>query len=367
MTRALLSAVLLLLPALALGQATPEAKAEPAPAASAAESAPAAAAVAIDPGTAAKPAAPALVADPRTWGKSETEWKSHRELAGHVFIPSSLIRYPFSQTSFGLKFGMGSGTATGPSLVWTGNPSDPLAFGPNKDYPFNGLGFGVDGSARILEWLSARLSIFGDAYLGSSRESILVVGTQVKASADLGVQGSFQLGKHFRLAAALDVVYGPAFSVLVADGIANAIKNGAGNANVLDQTSTFTWIPNVSGAWAPFPFLGLTLNISSINPYTKATGTASYAQNGWGLALAADFDLAPLVPAVPFGVLVAYSLVGPLGGVGVTRVNSYDFGFFYTGRKDLALGIEFDIRSTRIQGDLAATMTIVVFTMRYYF
>src|SRR5512136_922613 len=168
MTRALLPAVLLLFPALALGQAAPEAKVDPAPAASAAESAPAAAAVAIDPGTAAKPAGPAAsagVVDPRTWGTRESEWKSHRELAGHVFIPSSVIVDPFSQTAFGLRFGLGGGSATGPSVVWTGDPSNPFVPGPDKDYPYYGLGFGVDASVRFLEWLSARLTIGGDAYL----------------------------------------------------------------------------------------------------------------------------------------------------------------------------------------------------------
>ena len=369
MARALVPAVLLLLPALALGQAAPEAKAEPAPAASAPGSAPAAAA-ALDPGTAAKPAgpvAPAGVVDPRTWGTRETEWKSHRELAGHVFIPSFIIQEPFSQTSFGLKFGFGSGSATGPSLVWTGNPSDPLAPGPDKDYPFNALGFGVNVTARILEWLSARLLIGGDAYLGSGRDSILVIGTQVKAAADLGVMASFPVGEHFRLAAAFDVTYGPAFNVLVAEGIASAIRDGTANVDVLNRTSTFTWIPGLLGAWAPFPFLGATLNLQFVHPSTTETGTSSFSQNGWSLAGAVDFDLAPLVPAVPFGVIVAYKLLGPLGSTGVTRTDNLDFGLFYTGRKDLALGLEFDLRWFHIQSELASTGTTVLFTMRYYF
>jgi hypothetical protein len=125
MARAFVPAVLLLLPALALGQAAPEVKAEAAPAASAPQPAPAATAISIDPGTAAKPAEPAastVAVDPRTWGKPEPEWKSHRELAGHVFVPSTIILDPFSQTAFGLKFGLGGGSATGPTLDWSGFP-----------------------------------------------------------------------------------------------------------------------------------------------------------------------------------------------------------------------------------------------------
>jgi hypothetical protein len=366
--RALLPAVLLLLPALALGQATPEVKAEPVPAASAVESAPAATAVAIDPGTAAKPAGPgasAGIVDPRTWGTRESEWKSHRELAGHVFIPSSVIVDPFSQTAFGLRFGLGGGSATGPSVVWTGDPSNPFVPGPDKDYPYYGLGFGLDASVRFLEWLSARLAIGGDAYLGSGRDSILVVGTQVKVLADLGLKGSFNVGKNFRLAFGLDATYGPAMSVLVAQGIREAFQ--AGDPEFLKRTNTITWIPGFYGAWAPFPFLGASLNLQYINPMTTQTGTSSYTQNGWSLAGGVDFDLAPLVRAVPIGLSVAYKLVGPLGSTGVTRIDSLDVGLFYTGRKDLALGLEIDMRWTTLQGDLASTATVAILVMRYYF
>jgi len=59
--------------------------------------------------------------------------------------------------------------------------------------------------------------------------------------------------------------------------------------------------------------------------------------------------------------------LGPLGSTGVTRTDNLDFGLFYTGRKDLALGLEFDLRWFHIQSELASTGTTVLFTMRYYF
>jgi hypothetical protein len=158
MARAFVPAVLLLLPALALGQAAPEVKAEAAPAASAPQPAPAATAISIDPGTAAKPAEPAastVAVDPRTWGKPEPEWKSHRELAGHVFVPSTIILDPFSQTAFGLKFGLGGGSATGPTLDWSGFPNQlPTVVPASKDYPYYGLGFGTE--FRSDSWSGSR-------------------------------------------------------------------------------------------------------------------------------------------------------------------------------------------------------------------
>jgi hypothetical protein len=194
-----------------------------------------------------------------------------------------------------------------------------------------------------------------------------VIGTQVKMLGDLGLKGSFQLGKHFRLAFGLDVTYGPALNVLVADGIRQAIQSGSPDkTDFLNRTNTVTWIPGFFGAWAPFPFLGATLNLQYIHPQTSATGTASFSQNGWSLAAAVDFDLAPLVRAVPIGVVVAYKLVGPLGSTGVTRTDDLYIGLFYTGRKDLALGLEVATKLFRVAADLASKATAGLLTMRYY-
>jgi len=294
---------------------------------------------------------------------------SHRELAGHLFLPSHLVDDPFSYTSFGMTFGLGAGDALGPVLN-LGPP--PSITGDSKYYGYTGLGLGFEFQARILEYLSMRAAVAADAYLGTGRGSVLVVGTQVRASGDLGLKGSLPVGKNFRFALSVDAIYGPAFNVLLAQGIVEAIDACRADptnctldpGQFMQETDTLTWNLGLAGSWAPTAYLGLTLNARYLNP-TKV-GNASYSKNGGLLAGALEFDARPLVHWLPVGVNFAYSMLAPLGNVGVTRRTNYGVGLYYTGRKDLALGLEIDWLETRLQDQLASNSTLAWVNLRYY-
>jgi hypothetical protein len=341
---ALLSAVLIA-PVAALAQASAPAPASPA----ASTPAPAATATAIP--------APCL-----------EEPKFGRELGGHLFLPSHIIDNPFSDSAFGITFGLGAGEALGPQVQL----QPPAILPSTKWYGYTSLGIGVVGSYRILEYLSVRALLATNAYLGTGNGAILTVGSSARITVGAGVKGSLPIGDNVRLAATFDLTYGPVYSLLIAQGLVDAINScraDPANCNIdpgtfLQQQSTVSYIPGLVGSWAPWPFLGVTGDLKFLFP-TK-TGKASYTQNGIELAAMVDFDAKPLLSWLPVGVNAAYSIQSPLGSNGVTTLQEYGFGFYYTGRKDLALGLELDWKQGRLENTQVSHVTLGWLNFKYY-
>jgi hypothetical protein len=295
------------------------------------------------------------------------EEKMGREMGGHSFLPSHLIEDPFSYTAFGTFFGLGAGNALGPAFA-----NDPPRIDGEKWYGYTGLGLGMLLNVRILEYLSARALLNTTAYLGTGSGAALTVGTSARITGDIGVKGSLPVGDNWRFSASLDMSYGPVYSLLLLNGIVDALNQcrlnpsqcsfdpGAG----FQQINTVTWMAGFAGSWAPTPYLGFTGNVQFIAP-TK-TGDASIAQNGVIFAIAAEFDALPLVRWLPIGVNTAYQLTSGVGGNRVPTANSAGFGFYYTGRKDLALGLEIDWKWSTLETQQVSTATLAWLNFRYY-
>jgi hypothetical protein len=298
----------------------------------------------------------------------EPKWG--RELGGHFFMPSHLIDDPFSYTAFGMTFGLGSGSALGPELHLS--PPPPVITPGTKWYGYTGLGVGFIQNVRFLEYLSARIAVSTQAYLGTGNGSVIAVGSSARVTGDVGVKGSLPAGEHFRFGATFDITYGPVYSLLIAQGIQDAVNACRLDPNTcqidlgsfLQQEDTVTYIGGLSGAWAPLPFLGVILNAQFIAP-TK-TGKASVSQNGYTLAAMVDFDAKPLLNWLPLGLNLTYSITSPIGSNGVTTTQDYGAGLYYTGRPDLALGLELDWRNGRLTGQQVSESTLAWINFRYY-
>lgn len=310
--------------------------------------------------------APAGTATAATPAPQEEKWG--RELNGHFFLPSHIIEDPFSYTAFAMFFGLGSGNALGPDF----QTEPPFILPGERWYGYTGLGLGMLMNVRILEYLSARALLNTTAYLGTGRGAALTVGTSARITGDIGVKGSLPIGDKVRLSASVDAAYGPVYSLLLANGIANALNNCRQNPSQCSfdlgsgfQTiETVTWIAGLNGAWAPTPYLGFTGNFQFIAP-TK-TGDASIAQNGLTFAGMADFDFLPLVRWLPVGMNVAYQLTTGIGGNKVPTAQEAGFGFYYTGRKDMALGLEIDWKWSTLETQQTSTATLAWVNFRYY-
>ena len=79
-----------------------------------------------------------------------------------------------------------------------------------------------------------------------------------------------------------------------------------------------------------------------------------------------DFDALPLVKWLPLGASVAYQLTTGLGGNKVPTAQEAGFGFYYTGRKDLALGLEIDWKWSTLETQQTSTATLAWINFRYY-
>jgi hypothetical protein len=293
--------------------------------------------------------------------------KLGREMNGHLFMPSHLIEDPFSYTAFAMFFGLGSGNALGPELQL-----QPPAIVGEKWYGFTGLGLGMLMNVRILEYLSARALLNTNAYLGTGSGAALTVGTSARITGAVGVKGSLPVGDNWRFAATLDVSYGPVFSLLLANGLIDQLNQCRNNPSqcTIDPGSGFqtintvTWIGGLSGSWAPTPYLGFTANTQFIAP-TK-TGDASIAQNGFVVGGSGEFDALPLVKWLPLGVNVAYQITTGVGGNKVPTAQDAGFGLYYTGRPNLALGVELDWKWSTLDTQQASTATLAWVNLRYY-
>ena len=206
---------------------------------------------------ATSPAAATTAAAPAPAPKAEE--KMGRELGGHYFLPSHVTDDPFSYTAFGTFFGLGSGNALGPEFQL-----DPPAIIGDKWYGYTGLGLGMLLNVRFLEYLSARASLITTAYLGTGRGAALTVGTSARITGDIGVKGSLPVGDSWRFSAGLDMSYGPVFSLLLANGLVDALSNCRVNPSQcsydlgqgFQQINTVTWTGTLTAAWAPTPTWG---------------------------------------------------------------------------------------------------------------
>jgi hypothetical protein len=284
-----------------------------------------------------------------------------REMGGHTFLPSHIIDNPFSESAVSVNVGVGAGDALGPLVQ-----RDPPAILPDsKWYGYTALGILVGADIRILEYLSARAAFAASAYLGSGKDSVLVVGANARISGGAGLKGSLPVGDDLRFAATFDVIYGPVYTVLIAQGLVDAIQSGQITTSEFLQTKdTVTWIGGLVGSWAPWPFLGLTLNGQFVAP-TK-TGLASYAQNGILVAAMADFDARPLLAWLPVGLNLAYSITSPVGSNGISTLQEFGFGVYYTGKRDFALGLEIDWKLGRLENTQASQATLAWLNFKYY-
>lgn len=301
---------------------------------------------------------------PATEAKPAAE-KSYRELGGHTFLPSHLLSDPFSYTAVGLFWGAGTGSATGPTVKWDPTTQRPV-WDPTvtRSYDYVGLALGLVLNVRILEYLSVYALVDSGAYLGDSGSSMLVVGTNARLGGSLGVKGSLPIGDKVRLSAAMGVEYGPVFTALIANGLIDAFQSGAINADQFLQSNTaLTWTPAVSAAYAPWAFLGLTGTARFYFP--TGSGNVQYASNGVSLAAMADFDFLKVLPWLPVGVNGTYALLTPLGGTLATS-QEFGFGLWYTGRRELAAGIEIDWRNGKIENGQTSNQMLAWLNLRYY-
>lgn len=287
------------------------------------------------------------------------------EMDGHQFLPSQLIETPFRETTFKLGILYGFGSATGPGYIISGGQ---LVQSGQADYTFAAFAQTFRYEYRFAEWLSAGAVVLTNLYSGIDGPSAIAVGAEVGLGFGLRVKAGHRFGP-IETAIIVDASTAPEFGLVVAAGIANAIRNGALDPGAaLQTTHALTVTPLATASWALFPALGLTLNAGYVYKSLRLNGVNIANQNGVQLAAMADFDFGK-ISSVPVGLTAGYRLTAPLGDSGesgVERVDDISGGIFYTARRELGLGMEIGWRAFTIRPPLDSKGVLLQLSLQYY-
>jgi len=289
---------------------------------------------------------------------------SHRSLNGHRFMPTETVDSPFAVTSAGMSLVLGVGSAVGPRYGVVGDPPS-LEIVGTQDYSFAGGGGYFRYDQRLADWLSLRARIGWAVFAGIDGPSAVAVGANVRPAGSLGVTVGHDLGDAFRVAAVVDLDYSPQFGILVAEALAYAIENqdlDAGQA--FQQDNVLSVQPGIAASWAPHRALGLTGTLQYLGA-SLDTNEESLQESGYLVGLLADLDLGALT-RVPVGVALGARLAGPLGSGDLDTIRQWLLAVQYTGRSDLAIGVEMYWQTFRVRPELDSDIQIAEIVMRYY-
>jgi hypothetical protein len=290
---------------------------------------------------------------------------SHRSLNGHRFMPTETVDSPFSVTSAGMSLVLGIGSAVGPTYVIV--PGDPPTLGKSgtRDYSFAGGGGYFRYDQRLADWILLRARLGWAIFSGIDGPSAIAVGASVRPAGSLGVTVGRDLGDTFRIAALVDLDYSPQFGLMVAEALAYAIENQdleAGEA--FQQDNVLTVQPGIAVSWAPQRALGLTGTLQYLGA-SLDTQEESLQESGYLVGLLADLDLGALT-RVPVGVALGARRAGPLGSSDLDTIRQWLLAVQYTGRADLAIGVEMYWQTFRVRPELDSDVQIAEIVMRYF-
>ena len=285
-----------------------------------------------------------------------------RELAGHVFFPSLIVADPFVSTYFSSSVAAGYEWIDGPDFDALGNLVD-----TTRSYRAQAMAEGVTFQANLNDFMAIRFAGGGGLDGGSNARSALVVGMIQPITAGAGATLSWNIAANARLGFLGDFVYAHTKLIQPLVGIENSLLVGeVQTASVSEKLNSYSLLPGLALAIAPSPAVGL-LASAQYNWTTLSDGTTRHFQNV-SLGASVQLDLLPDA-ALPLGLLASYRGTIPFESE-VRFTNTVEGGLFYTGRKDLDLGLDaqvkwFDLRPEHLIR-LDTTQLIGVVQLRYH-
>lgn len=254
-----------------------------------------------------------------------TEPSEGRVLGGHRFIPSEAIPGPFVTTDFQTQTGLGFASFN------VGG----------TDYSLGLLAQFMRFQVAATPWLALRMGIDGQALSGVNTDAALVFGASAGYDLTAGASVSWLLDR-MRVSGSFDLLSSQSSRFDVYDALKDSITAGKIDAStLLINTKTTTFAPGAQVAYGFNPMLGAFghARLALVNG-TEGKGDAGSTNLSLGAGL--SLDLAP-ISRFPVGLLVGYNLefANP-SRAGADRISTSTVsgGVFYTGRPDMALGLE---------------------------
>jgi hypothetical protein len=281
-----------------------------------------------------------------------------RELGDHVFIPRLAVLNPFTTSDVATTSGFGYGTAGGPTFDLQGKPIN-LA-----DYQIVAYSQSFSGQWGIADWWAIRLIANGTLYTGANGSALAGIGVNGVVRGGAGTTFSWHVAPSLRLAVLVDVSFGPSLGINILEAIQKSISDGTVETPVHSTSSTVI-TPTLSGAWSFARGWGLIVNAS----YSHSTVSANEDDVGVDqleFQGALDLDLKEL-GSIPMGFGVDFSSSYSVGDQKFRRY-VYGLGFFYTGRKELTLGLELALRRAPLgTQDVFVKSYYALISLRYSF
>jgi len=288
-----------------------------------------------------------------------------RVLNGHVFMPATDVPPPFVTTSFASSMLLAAGTTTGSYQVGNQN------FSGSFDYA--GVGGVLGYEYAFLDHFSVRAKLEEAIYSGITGKSAIVIGTTVQGGGSVGFTASLPIGSSARVGFLFDAGLQPNLALTIGSAIKSIVDscsqpNGCvvGTGEVFQQRNVITYEPALAASWAPLSALGLTANVG----YLWANETGNNSNNNSAksavLGAAADFDFGA-ISHVPVGLQAQFSWAAPNGSF-LKHVTDLGGGIFYTGKKDLAIGVQAVNRRFAVTPGVDVSWSTVIseIGLRYY-
>jgi hypothetical protein len=285
-----------------------------------------------------------------------------RELAGHVFFPSLIIANPFLSTYIGVESAAGYEWIDGPGFDLFGN----LSIG-RRSYRAAAMAQGVTFQANLNNYLAIRFAGGGGVDGGTNGPSAVVVGMNQPITAGGGVTLGWKLGDTGRLGFTFDFVYSHTRLIRPLVAIQDSlVARDVELAAVSQKLDGYTLLPGIALAIAPSPTAGflVSANYSWTTQVDDTTQHFHYVNVG----ASAQLDLLP-ASMIPLGLLASYRATIPFESE-VRFTNTVEGGLFYTGRKDLDLGLDAQVKWFDLQPEhrirLDTTQVTGVIEVRYH-
>ena len=289
-----------------------------------------------------------------------------RELAGHVFFPSLVVANPFLSTHLALFTAAGYDWIEGPDFDAIGN----LAARPvtrERSYAAQAIAEGVTFQANVTDYLAIRIAGGGGLEGGSNGRSALVVGAIQPITAGAGATLGWSFGNNARLGFTFDFVYTHFKLIQPLVAIQDSLAAGRVQASsASEKLNDYSPQPGFAFAIAPSPTLGVLASAQYSSTSLSDTTTRHFQFVALGASGQVDLGA---TSAIPIGLLLSYRATIPFES-DVRFTHTLEGGVFYTGRKELDLGLDvqakwFDLHPEhRIRLD--TTQLIGVVELRYH-
>jgi hypothetical protein len=270
-----------------------------------------------------------------------------RQLGGHVFMPSAIVRDPFVTTFFRTTTGAGAALNLDIPVY---NLSDSLLGTVRGDVAFAQLGF--EYQQAVGNWLALRGSLSGAARVSTSVAALFAEGITAVWGGSLGGTARLVRGDRWTLSATADYntnyltkVTPLEFAQDLAQFVKDIVESGGELPDTFPETSLLTEAaaPELRGglhaAYAPMPWLGFTAKIET--GWTNPFQDEEHDRGLFAAGATAGVDFGAM-GKVPIGVLgsVAAQSRGATGSDVSSGTSLWGLGLFYTGRREFSVGFE---------------------------